>query len=249
MGVSTRKPHRSRMEATWRLWPPRHFMQATHAANTQASLREAYPRAYGAAGQSWEHDMENTAKENKTARQVPAHAQAMVHLLNSRPHAVPALPDKLDDTQQAGEILEAYGLTKGQQLPPNQLDRIRALRTNLLRIVEATDDTEQASGWEAVSTHDNNVTFRLTLTTEGPRLNQATGDPLIGQIISNAADLLKDGTWSRIRVCNNNQCRGIFYDNTRSRTQRWHSYEQCGNRTNVAAYRARKNTPHNTNTP
>jgi predicted RNA-binding Zn ribbon-like protein len=33
--------------------------------------------------------------------------------------------------------------------------------------------------------------------------------------------------------------RGV-YDTTRSRTQRWHSYELCGNRANVAAFRARE---------
>lgn len=187
--------------------------------------------------------MENAARANKGAGQVPARAQAMVDLLNSRPHAVPVLPDKLDDTRQAGEILEAYGLAEGQQLPSGRLDRVRALRSDLVRVVEAADDTEQARGWEAVSAHEDDMTFRLVLTSEGPSLSQANGDPLIGQIVSSAADLLRDGMWSRIRVCGNEQCRGIFYDVTRSRTQRWHSYELCGNRSNVAAYRARKSAP------
>ncbi|MEO3773386.1 CGNR zinc finger domain-containing protein [Micromonospora sp. B9E7] len=42
-----------------------------------------------------------------------------------------------------------------------------------------------------------------------------------------------------MRICGNEMCSHVFYDTTRSRTQRWHSYERCGNRTNVAAYRAR----------
>ncbi|MFF4955535.1 CGNR zinc finger domain-containing protein [Streptomyces sp. NPDC001222] len=54
------------------------------------------------------------------------------------------------------------------------------------------------------------------------------------------AELMADGTWSRIRVCDNEGCRHVFYDTTRSRTQRWHSYATCGNRTNVASYGARK---------
>ncbi len=35
------------------------------------------------------------------------------------------------------------------------------------------------------------------------------------------------------------ECDEVFYDTTRSRTRRWHSYESCGNRANVSAYRAR----------
>ncbi|MFD9007044.1 CGNR zinc finger domain-containing protein [Streptomyces sp. NPDC059582] len=54
------------------------------------------------------------------------------------------------------------------------------------------------------------------------------------------AEMIADGTWQRIRACANEDCAHAFYDTTRSRTQRWHSYEDCGNRTNVAAYRARR---------
>jgi predicted RNA-binding Zn ribbon-like protein len=48
--------------------------------------------------------------------------------------------------------------------------------------------------------------------------------------------LIGDRSWSRLRVCANGSCRKVCYDTTRSRTQRWHSYEVCGT---VAAYRAR----------
>ncbi|MEO3748322.1 CGNR zinc finger domain-containing protein [Plantactinospora sp. B5E13] len=70
-------------------------------------------------------------------------------------------------------------------------------------------------------------------------LHQVTGDPVIGGITLAVAELVAAGTWSRIRTCANEQCQHVFYDTTRSRTQRWHSYEMGGNRANVAAYRAR----------
>ncbi|WP_414711145.1 CGNR zinc finger domain-containing protein [Pseudonocardia sp.] len=41
----------------------------------------------------------------------------------------------------------------------------------------------------------------------------------------------------RLRRCANPVCDIAFYDGTRSRTQRWHSYARGGNRCNVAAYR------------
>jgi predicted RNA-binding Zn ribbon-like protein len=71
------------------------------------------------------------------------------------------------------------------------------------------------------------------------QLHQVGGDPVLGSINLAVAELLADGTWSRIRICDDEHCRHAFYDTTRSRTQRRHSYEICGNRSNVAAYRNR----------
>ncbi|MDT5029510.1 MAG: hypothetical protein QOE61_5936, partial [Micromonosporaceae bacterium] len=48
--------------------------------------------------------------------------------------------------------------------------------------------------------------------------------------------------WTRLHLCANDVCRVAFYDASRSRTQRWHSYETCGNRANAAAHRARRNS-------
>lgn len=68
------------------------------------------------------------------------------------------------------------------------------------------------------------------------------GDPLVGGLVTSVAELVREGAWTRFRVCGNGNCRAVFYDTTRSRSQRWHSYELCGNRANVAAYRTRKRT-------
>jgi predicted RNA-binding Zn ribbon-like protein len=72
------------------------------------------------------------------------------------------------------------------------------------------------------------------------QLRQVEGDPLVGKIALAVAELVAAGTWSRVRLCANHSCGGAFYDTSRSRTQRWQSYEICGNKSNVAAYRARR---------
>ncbi|MGW7427605.1 CGNR zinc finger domain-containing protein [Streptomyces sp. NPDC054813] len=71
-------------------------------------------------------------------------------------------------------------------------------------------------------------------------LQQIDGDPVIGGITLTVAELITDRTWRRIHACANEACVRAFYDITRSRTQRWHSYEACGNRNNAATYGARK---------
>ncbi|MFG1708195.1 CGNR zinc finger domain-containing protein [Nonomuraea sp. M3C6] len=177
-----------------------------------------------------------------SAARIPAAAAAIVDLLNSRPHATPLLPDTLDDPETAGAILHPFGQPEGVPPAPRRLDEIRALRSDLMAII-AEPNTER--GWADLTEHISEVTVRHAFSAPGQvRLRPASGDPVAGGITLAVAELIAAGSWSRIRACANDLCRHVFYDTTRSRTQRWDSYETCGNRSNVAAYRARKNAAH-----
>jgi hypothetical protein len=165
---------------------------------------------------------------------VPAPAQAVVDLLNSRAYAIH--DDKLDSPDLAAEILDPFGgPTSGS------LELVRALRSDLMAVVSADDPADAARDWAAFSGRASDVRFRQEFSAAGVSLVQVSGDPLVGRITAGVAALIEAGTWSRIRLCANHECRKVFYDTTRSRTRRWHSYELCGNRANVAAYRARAN--------
>ncbi|WP_121157586.1 CGNR zinc finger domain-containing protein [Micromonospora pisi] len=180
------------------------------------------------------------AKEPK----VPARAAGIVALLNTRPHATPTLPDTLDNPATAAEVLAPFGQPAGVPLTPGQLDQIRAVRTDLMTVIDAADPEHAERGWTNLSADAADATFRQVFSARGEaRLEQVAGDQIIGRIALDVAELVRDNTWSRIRACANEQCRHVFYDTTRSRTQRWDSYETCGNRVNVAAHRARGNRP------
>ncbi|MFI6784696.1 CGNR zinc finger domain-containing protein [Micromonospora sp. NPDC050276] len=171
---------------------------------------------------------------------IPAPAVAIVDLLNSRPHATPALPDTLDDPRQAGVLLGPFDPAAQDALTAARLDRVRAVRDHLVAVLAADTPTQTAQAWTMLAEYASDLTFRQTFTAVGqPQLRQVAGDPLVGRIVLTVADLVAANTWSRLRICGNEMCSHIFYDTTRSRSQRWHSYEMCGNRTNVAAYRAR----------
>ncbi|MFJ9543836.1 CGNR zinc finger domain-containing protein [Streptomyces sp. NPDC101225] len=185
--------------------------------------------------------MSGKAAATGVEAKVPAAARALVALLNSRPHATPVLPDRLDDPRTAQSVLAAFGAAEADgEVSSELLDRIRALRTELMAVVEASDEGEAARMWDAVTARVAGATYQQVFSDTAVRLRQVTGDPLIGRIASAVADLVGSGAWTRVRVCANEQCGAVFYDVTRSRTQRWHSYEVCGNRSNVAAYRARR---------
>ncbi|WP_326567703.1 CGNR zinc finger domain-containing protein [Amycolatopsis rhabdoformis] len=168
---------------------------------------------------------------------VPATAAAIVDLLNSRAYTVHE--DKLDDAGLARALLSPFGQDE-TPIPPKRLKLVRDLRAALMTVLTGDDPTE---AWATFTGRTSGVTFTQDFSTPGkvtPR--QSTGDTVVGGITLHVATLVEDGTWSRLRLCANEECSAVFYDTTRSRTRRWHSYEICGNRTNVANHRARKAT-------
>jgi hypothetical protein len=168
---------------------------------------------------------------------VPAFATAVVDLLNSRAYS--NLGDKLADPESAARVLRAFGQEDG--IPsPQRIDLVRAVRSDLLDLAVAQDPSDAAGDWAAFTGRASSITFRQDFSTAGQvKLRQVTGDAVVGRITQAVAALVTAGNWSRIRFCANDLCSEVFYDTTRSRTRRWHSYEYCGNRSNVAAYRAR----------
>ncbi|MFC3499435.1 CGNR zinc finger domain-containing protein [Micromonospora krabiensis] len=171
---------------------------------------------------------------------IPASAGAIVDLLNSRPHATPTLPDGLDDPEQAAAILSRFAPAAQAAPTPDLLERVRAVRDDLMAVLAAGTPEQTAQAWTTLTERNADLTFRQTFSTDGrAHLRPATGDPVVAGILLLVAELTTANTWSRVRICGNELCSHVFYDTTRSRTQRWHSYEMCGNRTNVAAYRVR----------
>lgn len=49
-----------------------------------------------------------------------------------------------------------------------------------------------------------------------------------------------EGTWSRLKLCANPDCRVAFSDRSRNRSAVWHSVERCGNKLNLRRLRARR---------
>lgn len=57
-------------------------------------------------------------------------------------------------------------------------------------------------------------------------------DPLVAEIQAGNAD--------RVRVCANDTCRWVFYDESRAGRRRWCDMATCGNRAKAARHRARR---------
>ncbi|MEV4601317.1 CGNR zinc finger domain-containing protein [Amycolatopsis sp. NPDC049253] len=176
------------------------------------------------------------AGENATGavpRQEPVLAKTIVNLLNTRPHATPRSDETLTDPEAANLLLQPL---LAQPLAEDDLPQVRALRDGLVEVV-GRFGAEDA--WVAVNQPAASVAFHPMFGDGRVELRQVSGSPAVGAVVRAIADLVAAGTFSRIRLCANTDCSHAFYDSTRSRTQRWHSYEICGNRVNVATYRKR----------
>ena len=50
---------------------------------------------------------------------------------------------------------------------------------------------------------------------------------------------MSNGTWTRLKVCADDECQWAFYDYSRARTGKWCSMKVCGNRAKQKAWRDR----------
>ena len=61
----------------------------------------------------------------------------------------------------------------------------------------------------------------------------------IGVVLAITLQAMADKTWSRLKVCRNDECLWCFYDGSKNGSGRWCEAELCGNMLRARAYRAR----------
>lgn len=64
-------------------------------------------------------------------------------------------------------------------------------------------------------------------------------DRPIGGLLVRVLTAMSDGTWDRLKVCADDNCRSAYYDASRNRSGTWCSMATCGNRVKGRAYRQR----------
>jgi predicted RNA-binding Zn ribbon-like protein len=62
---------------------------------------------------------------------------------------------------------------------------------------------------------------------------------ILAEIARSFVETVADGDSARIKICRNQDCRWIFYDQTKGKTRCWCSSNNCGNRERVRRARAR----------
>jgi predicted RNA-binding Zn ribbon-like protein len=125
------------------------------------------------------------------------------------------------------------------------LEQVRVVRERLREVFLASEERE------AISILNNLLAESHAL----PQLTDHDGEPwhlhytppetplaprLAAETAMGLAVIVAEHGFERLRLCEGKDCLDVFVDVSRNRSRRYCSPEVCGNRANVAAYRARR---------
>jgi predicted RNA-binding Zn ribbon-like protein len=138
------------------------------------------------------------------------------------------------------------GLRKGGVSERDALDRIRTVRGALRELSDAVvnarpaDPAALAEVNRAIHARER---IELVAERDGVSIGHShVGDPLDDALARLADPLvaeIQSGNADRVRICDNDTCRWLFYDESRAGRRRWCDMATCGNRAKAARHRAR----------
>jgi predicted RNA-binding Zn ribbon-like protein len=156
--------------------------------------------------------------------------------------------DRLEMPAWRKEFLDTWGFSQAVESPqPGELAALAELRSLLLRMVEALVAQEQLLDRDVDELNRflarRPATHHLTKVEEGYRLEMLPAardwNWVMTEIALSFARALA-GDYRRIKICDNPDCRWVFYDESRNRTRRWCEDRYCGNLMKVRRFRARR---------
>ena len=165
-------------------------------------------------------------------------ATALVNTVGLDGDALVTLAD-LDD------FLARYPYTGVMRRTPEELESIRALRQRLRKFWTAADRDEaavlvneildEADARPYLARHDE-WDWHLHVT----RPDAPLADRIAAETAMAFLDLVRADELGRLRICAAADCQDVLVDLSKNSSKRYCDTGNCGNRTNVAAYRARK---------
>jgi len=127
------------------------------------------------------------------------------------------------------------------------LERTKTLRESLRLALQANHDRSPLPAETARTLDEAAARAHVSLRFPGGRatlVTQAGGlDAALGELAIIVADATRDGTWSRLKACQNDACQWAFYDRSNARTSKWCYMSVCGNRAKQRTHRARTMAP------
>ena len=153
--------------------------------------------------------------------------------------------DELTDPQALRDWLAGHGLLDpGDTLAPADLERARAareaIRALLLANHGAPADPEAAATLNRVAA---DARLRVSFAPDGRAelVPDAAGiDAALGRLLAIIATAMTEGTWQRLKVCQDDVCQWAFYDHSKNRSGAWCTMAVCGNRAKARSYRERR---------
>ncbi|KUI13641.1 RNA-binding protein [Mycolicibacterium acapulense] len=162
---------------------------------------------------------------------------------------LPSGPDRLADPDDARPWLQDKGLLDpGDGIGEGDLELLRGVREALRAMLvhnaggppptaAALAPLRAAAGGAARAEVEDSGRIRLSAV--GTSLHDRLTELLLA-----IHDAQRDGSWSLLKACANEECQWAFYDRSRNHGGTWCSMATCGNKLKNREFRARKRASH-----
>ncbi|MBB6669132.1 CGNR zinc finger domain-containing protein [Cohnella nanjingensis] len=157
--------------------------------------------------------------------------------------------DRLGQPEWQDHVLGEWDMKPDAPLSEGDLAELRQLRAWLRGIVQRANaslplppnDIERMNGYLGQSSG----TWRFSVNDDNAyRIDRQPTDRnlawLESEIVLSFARLLTDGEPKRLKICENDRCKWIFYDASKNKSRKWCDHGICGNLMNVRRHRERK---------
>jgi predicted RNA-binding Zn ribbon-like protein len=151
--------------------------------------------------------------------------------------------DTLRTTAELDEFVRSWEYTGARTQGAAELEAVRQLRSRLAELWDCDED--QAVELVNLLLRENRALPQLVRHDRWDYHIHAvdSGAPLVSRMAVEAAmafsDVLRMKEFQRLRACSGDDCQDVYIDLSKNRSRRFCS-TGCGNRANVAAYRARQ---------
>jgi predicted RNA-binding Zn ribbon-like protein len=150
--------------------------------------------------------------------------------------------DELATPAQLRDWLQTRGLLEGG-IDVTEAEHREALRLReALRNFVAVPPQARLSAGGALVTSASGFPLEVAVAADrglGLRPVAARATSGLGQVLVELVRLSDDGRLERVKTCDSDECRWVFYDRSKPSNRRWCSSERCGNREKTRTYRQR----------
>ena len=169
----------------------------------------------------------------------------MTALADTMPAASRSGEDELLTVEQLDALLSDWTWSGRRDHDQREVDEVRAMRDLLPRLWKADTDEAvpiinkmlaDANALPHLARHDG-YDWHIHATAPDAPLAERIGVEIALALV----DVIRSGEQDRLRVCEANDCEGLFVDLSRNGSKRFCNV-RCGNRMNMIAFRERRAT-------
>ena len=150
--------------------------------------------------------------------------------------------DELATPAQLRDWLQTRGLLDGSVDVSEAEHREALLLREALRNFVAVPPQARSLAAGALVTSAGGFPLEIAVAADrvlGLRPVAARATSGLGQVLVELVRLSDNGMLERLKTCDSDECRWVFYDRSKPSNRRWCSSERCGNREKTRTYRKR----------